>query len=204
MTRAAHFFVLLFIAAPVEAFFLPPSSPSVVAFGNNKAWFVYKEDMPYKIGKTKDKIVVPSGFVTDYASIPELFWLFDLSPHEQYSRAAIIHDYLYWSQVCTQEQADRLMFIAMQESKVGWLRRWLVYGAVKLFGGSSWDDNTKELQAGLPRILPWDYQQYQRMVKPNIHWEDLRKKLVEEGIKDPLFDKNPSYCKYGNSKEVPE
>jgi hypothetical protein len=32
--------------------------------------------------------------------------LFGLSPHEQYSRAAIIHDYLYCSQGCIRAQAD--------------------------------------------------------------------------------------------------
>ena len=203
MIRATCFFILLLITIPAIAQ-APPSPPVVVAFGDNKAWYVYKENMLYVIGKTNDKIVVPNGFVTDYASVPKIMWLFGLSPHEQYSRAAIIHDYLYWSQGCTRAQADQLMFIAMKESKVGWLGRWLVYLAVNLFGESAWTNNANEQQAGLPRILPNEYQKYQRLDYPNISWEDFQKVLIMAGIKDSKFEQNPSYCKYGNSKEVPE
>ena len=39
--------------------------------------------------------------MTDYASIPSVLWSFGLSPHGLYSRAAVIHDYLYWTQLCT-------------------------------------------------------------------------------------------------------
>lgn len=75
----------------------PPPSPAVRAFGDNKFW-VTIEPMNYVIGNTNDRIAVPKGFVTDFASIPQGLWSLGLSPHGRYGRAAVIHDYLYWSQ----------------------------------------------------------------------------------------------------------
>ncbi|MCK9363811.1 MAG: DUF1353 domain-containing protein, partial [Syntrophales bacterium] len=94
-----------------------PPSPGVRADGANKFWITI-EDMTYVIGNTNERIVVPKGFVTDFASIPEKLWSWGLSPHGRYSRAAIVHDYLYWSQGCARAQADRLLVIAMKESIV--------------------------------------------------------------------------------------
>ena len=47
-------------------------SPIVRGFGDNK-FFVTVEDMEYFVGSTNDRIVVPKGFVTDFASIPSVF-----------------------------------------------------------------------------------------------------------------------------------
>src|SRR5262245_61834039 len=80
-----------------------PPSPLVRAFGDNKFWIVV-ENMEYIIGRTSDRIVVPKGFVTDFASIPQALWSLGLSPHGQYSRAAVIHDFLYWTQGCSRAQ----------------------------------------------------------------------------------------------------
>ena len=48
---------------------MPPPSPLLRPFGDNKDWIV-SEDIAYRIGDTADFIVVPRGFVTDFASIP--------------------------------------------------------------------------------------------------------------------------------------
>lgn len=143
-----------------------PPSPAVRAFGDNKFWITL-EDMPYVIGDTKKRIVVPNGFVTDFASIPQPLWSLGLSPHGQYSRAAVVHDYLYWAQVCTRAQADRLLVIAMKESKVGAFDEFAVYQGVDKFGGSSWDSNANERKAGLPRVVP---ERYLRPTDPNVSW----------------------------------
>ncbi len=39
-----------------------------------------------------DTIEVPTGFVTDLASVPRLFWAL-LPPHGAYERSAVLHDY---------------------------------------------------------------------------------------------------------------
>jgi hypothetical protein len=176
-----------------------PPSPAVRAFGDNKFWIVV-EDMPYLIGSTNERIVVPKGFVTDFASIPQSLWSSGLSPHGQYSRAAVVHDYLYWTQGCTRAQADRLLVVAMKESKVGRFNEFAVYQGVDKFGGGPWASNMSERNDGLPRIVP---EKYLRPADPNMTWPIYRKKLVEEGVRDPVFEKNPSYCVYGDSTRVP-
>ena len=70
---------------------------------------------------------MPKGFVTDFASIPQAFWSFGLSAHGRNSKAAIVHDYLYWTQGCSREQADNLLMIAMKESSVDTGQRIAIY-----------------------------------------------------------------------------
>ena len=198
MDRRPRLLVIL-VAALIVASCQPPPSPAVRAFGDNKFWITI-EDMEYIIGSTQDRIVVPRGFITDFASIPQVLWSIGLSPQGQYSRAAVIHDYLYWSQGCTRAQADRLLVIAMKESKVGKFDEVAVYRGVQLGGTGSWNDNAKERAAGLPRVVP---AKYLRPADPNMNWPTYRAMLVRQGVSDPPFPRNPSYCSYGNSTSVP-
>ena len=48
---------------------------------------------------------MPTGFVTDFASIPPIFYSV-LRPDGEYAYAAVIHDYLYWTQTRPREDAD--------------------------------------------------------------------------------------------------
>ncbi len=189
----AYLSLLLLMAQQV------PPSPTVRAFGDNKFW-VTVEDMVYVVGQTQDRIVVPKGFVTDFASIPKILWSTGLSPHGQYSRAAVIHDFLCWSQACTRAQADRLLVIAMKESKVSTFDDVVVYAGVSIGGEAPWLANQAESRAGLPRILP---EQFLRPADPNIDWPSYRQQLFEQAIKDPSFEVNPSYCRHGDSTNVP-
>jgi hypothetical protein len=175
-----------------------PYSPLMRAFGDAEYWIV-SEEMVWLIGNTSDKIVVPKGFVTDFASIPQPLWSFGLSPQGEYSRAAVIHDFLYWSQVCTREQADNLLLIAMKESNVGLFDETAIYQGVRNLGEASWRHNKKEREAGLPRVVP---DKYLKPSDPNILWNAYRKILVADGIQDPPFTEN-GFCKYGDSSHVP-
>ena len=176
-----------------------PPSPLVRAFGDNKFWILV-EEMVYVIGSTKERTVVPKGFVTDFASIPQSLWTLGLSPHGQYSRAAVVHDYLYWSQGCSRGQADRLLVIAMKESSVSGFDEFLVYRGVDIGGAGPWNANSLERKAGLPRIVP---ENYLRPADPNTNWPSYRELLVKQGVKDPSFDQDQSYCAFGNTTVVP-
>ena len=189
----------LLFAAPVSWSQQVPPSPAVRAFGDNQYWITV-EEMTYVIGSTNERIVVPKGFVTDFASIPQPLWSVGLGPHGQYSRAAVIHDYLYWSQGCTRSQSDRLLVIAMKESRVSSFDEFLVYRGVDTGGAAPWNANAAERKAGLPRIVP---ENYLRPADPNIHWPAYREMLVQESVKDPPFEQNPAYCAYGNTTTVP-
>ena len=127
-----------------------PQSPLAKPF--NDMNFLLKEDMHYKVGNSGITITVPKGFVTDFASIPwELWsWLPTIGP---YARGAVIHDWLYWEQVCTREQSDNLLMIAMKESAVSVLKRDAIYLGVRKAGQGAWAGNAVERQAGLVKIL---------------------------------------------------
>ncbi len=155
--------------------------------------------LDYSIGASKIKVTVPAGFVTDFASIPQSLWSFGLSPNGRYSKAAIIHDYLYWSQTCTKEQSDNILFMAMKESDVGLTKATIIYDGVRLGGRPSWMANGDQRKKQLPRVIPIEY----RDIPPDATWSAYRKSLVAKNVRDPSFPDNPLYCKLGNSTEVP-
>ena len=196
--RVALFVVMVGAATQTVSQQTPPS-PAVRAFGDSKFWITV-EDMTYVIGSTTDRITVPKGFVTDFASIPKPLWSLGLSPYGQYSRAAVIHDYLYWTQGCTRAQSDRLLVIAMKESSVSSFDEFVVYEGVDKGGAVAWTANGMERDAGLPRIVPAPYL---RPADPNVNWPTYREMLVSQGVKDPPFEQNPAYCAYGNTTTVP-
>jgi uncharacterized protein DUF1353 len=81
------------------------------------------------------RYVVPTGYVTDFASVPRcMSWAYPNSG--AYNPAAIIHDYLI-SQVLEVDHAiesnhvDEIFRRAMQELGVPWYRRWVMWSGVR-------------------------------------------------------------------------
>lgn len=113
---------------------------------------------------------VPTGFVTDLASIPWPLWSF-LRPDGNYAAAAIIHDYLYWTQTRPREEADEILKFAMQDLRIDTVRIDAIYLAVRAKGQSPWDENAQLKARGERRILK---------VYPNATdlWIDFKKKNV--------------------------
>jgi hypothetical protein len=105
----------------------------------------------YKIGSidSSEVIEVPIGFITDFASIPKLFWNV-LSPWGVYGKAAVIHDWLYKNNgkvgkyTYTRKQCDQIFLEAMVVLKVGNFTRWLMYNAVRWFGQGTWNSYAKK------------------------------------------------------------
>jgi hypothetical protein len=99
-------------------------------------------------------ITVPKGFVTDFASVPQVLWNV-LPPTGRYSYAAIIHDYLYWFKPAPGERkaADLALKICMEEFEVSAASVFTIHSAVQLAGGSAWDGNTTKRKAGERRVL---------------------------------------------------
>jgi hypothetical protein len=82
-------------------------------------------------------IHVPRGFTTDFASIPRPFWGI-LPPWGRYGKAAVLHDWLYYSGRASRVVADAVFCEAMASLKVGRLTRWVIYAAVRIGGGAAW------------------------------------------------------------------
>lgn len=119
-------------------------------------------------GQTEKAVHVPTGFVTDFASIPRIFWS-ALPKDGDYAYAAIFHDYLYWEQSVARDEADHVLMHVMQDFKVSKGTIYTIYNAVRLGGGSAWDENAKLKASGEKRILkkfPTD---------PTVRWKDWKK-----------------------------
>jgi hypothetical protein len=107
---------------------------------------------PGKQNSTLPTVEVPKGFVTDFASIPRVFWSI-LPADGDYTYPAILHDYLYWRQHTSRETADRIFKVAMEEFGIDGSKIAMIHTAVRAGGGFAWDGNKKLRAAGESRIL---------------------------------------------------
>lgn len=100
-------------------------------------------------------VVAHKGFVTDLASIPQVFWNI-FPPFGNYSEAAITHDYLYrtggdayWVVVdgvplpikLSRAEADLVFKLGMKAKGVGLITRTILYTAVKVLGKKNFRDD---------------------------------------------------------------
>lgn len=120
-------------------------------------------------GQKYERVDVPKGFVTDFASIPRPFWSL-FPPDAEYAYAAVIHDYLYWTQTRSRAESDEIMKFAMQDLKVGELTVGAIYGAVWAAGGFAWNGNARLKGQGERRILR------EEPPDPTTRWETWKKK----------------------------
>jgi hypothetical protein len=112
---------------------------------------------------------VPTGFVTDLTSIPRVFW--SVLPRDgEYTYAAIIHDYLYWQQDRPRTEADDILRLAMEDLKVDGATITAIHTAVRLGGGSAWENNRQLRASGERRLLKVFPD------KPTIRWEEWKKR----------------------------
>lgn len=101
--------------------------------------YVYEVDIS-KLNFYENKTItirVPRGFVTDLTSSPRIIWTF-FPPCGNYTKAAIVHDYLYSKNCkinCSREIADKIFLLIMKEIKVSFIKRRIIYRAVRIFGG---------------------------------------------------------------------
>ncbi len=90
-----------------------------------------------------ETITVPAGYVTDFASVPRLFWTFGIDPFGKPARAAIVHYFLYSSggriktPPYTKAEADLIFFDAMAVLGVSKFKRWVMYAGVRVGGKGS-------------------------------------------------------------------
>ena len=81
-----------------------------------------------------DMLLIPQGFETDFASVPRFFWRV-LPPWDKHLRAALLHDFLYQDGRFSQAVCDEYFNDAMVSLGIAPWKRWLLYRAVKYFGG---------------------------------------------------------------------
>jgi hypothetical protein len=164
--------------------------PSSAPFGDAK-YYVLTAPVRYKIGLAKLPVIVPRGFVTDLASVPKIFW--SVLPRDgQYLSAAILHDYMYWDQRCTRQEADLILKSNMEDFGVSGFNKTAVYQAVKLGGESSWKTNAAEKTTRI-RVIP--EQQLREFLERDLDatrtWESIHAALRKAGISPAADTNNP-------------
>ena len=67
---------------------------------------------------------------------------------------AILHDFLYWEQSCTKDEADAAMYIAMKQVGMSDFSANRVYDAIRTsFAQEAWDKNRTARSTGEPRFF---------------------------------------------------
>jgi len=107
---------------------------------------IYVEFLGFKDGRPNWKIVNPfhidcgdrtylieGGFETDFASIPPYFYWFAAPSAGEWLHASILHDWMY-ENTHDRKVADRVFRQKMKEDGVNFVRRNIMYFAVRLFG----------------------------------------------------------------------
>ena len=129
---------------------------TVTRFGGDAMWFLLHNSIGWRPNAGDEQhyapIDVPAGFVTDLASIPWYLWSW-LPNDGPYMHAAIIHDWIYWDQSRSRDEADNILWIDMTDLGVGYVTRQIIYQAVSRLGQRAWDSNAKLKASGEKRLL---------------------------------------------------
>lgn len=91
------------------------------------------QDLHYQSARAGRRIVVPAGFVTDFASVPRLPIIY-LATGDTAHGPAVVHDWLYSSGELRRSIADAVFLEAMEAAGIAWLRRRAMYAAVRAMG----------------------------------------------------------------------
>lgn len=104
--------------------------------------FILTSDF-YVLLECIQEIVVPEGFITDFASVPRLPIVY-LAVGSRGRKAAVLHDWLYYTKKFSRKAADLYFYHALRESGVNWFYARAMYSAVRLAGGSFYNKPKEE------------------------------------------------------------
>ncbi len=121
--------------------------------GNDDEW-IHRAPFSFRIetmdGDDSVTFSVPVGTITDLASIPELPIVY-LAYEGKARRAAALHDFLYELKM-PRDWADMVFYAALAH-EVNNLDQYLMWAAVRLGGGWSWDSPSQQIPAPLSEKL---------------------------------------------------
>jgi hypothetical protein len=111
-----------------------------------KTW-ILEEEVIYSQGPGSPAIVVPVGFMTDFASIPRPFRNWQQGSVGPQRIGAYLHDWLYSSQSSlSRKHSDQIFRDAMDLAGARWFPRNAMYYALRVGGWFAWRSNQKKLK----------------------------------------------------------
>jgi hypothetical protein len=111
---------------------MPFMNTPVVQFIDGDRWKLV-EDLIY-VTRNIERIDVPKGFITDFASIPRVLWTLVGEPSGPWGPAAVVHDFIYQTGFLPRVEADQVFRDAMIELGVRRTKAWLMWAAVRTAG----------------------------------------------------------------------
>lgn len=142
---------LVFLASCTSTFFI--GRPTVTQLTAEPPIFLLAYPLAFTVGEKNEPFEVPAGFVTDLASIPRALWWWE-APHEGTLAPAIVHDFLYWEQPCTKDEADAVMYVAMTQTGMSEFAINRVYDGIRTrFARDAWERNANARLKGEPRFF---------------------------------------------------
>jgi hypothetical protein len=156
--------------------------------------------------------VVPTGFVTDGASIPRIFWTLVGAPYEgAYREAAVVHDFLCDTKSQPYQDVHRLFYYATRAAGVSDFHAKILYAGV-LIGGPKWAGGRSNCYSNC-HALPSSYSvdpHGQLTLQATVTEEDAQK--VAAWVKsqnpdlpaiDAYVDKNYPRSRFGHDSLAP-
>lgn len=96
-------------------------------------------------------IEVPTGFRTDFASVPRLPFCYLVAGNTAHE-AATLHDFLYQVHIVSREMADHILLEAMGPTNVAPWRRQIIFAGVRVGGLSSYNSGPKRFRKFANRV----------------------------------------------------
>lgn len=105
----------------------------------NTDTIILERDLVYYDNRSKQVFVIPVGFISDGASIPQFLWSVMGHPFQaDVRKAAVLHDFLYRHQVVRRKVADQMFYDALCEEGLNENKAQMFYAGVRVGGASSY------------------------------------------------------------------
>lgn len=103
----------------------------------------WKVHEPIVIRIYGSEMVIPKGFVCDFASVPK--FMKPLFPDKAiYSTAAVVHDHLYKTGLSSKWMADAVFCELLACAHCAWITRMSMWLGVAMFGFVAWRKHRKQ------------------------------------------------------------
>jgi len=96
---------------------------------------------PGRFVKRPTLFIVPDQFVTDFASVPRIFWTLIPPATGRHVRGAVLHDWLYYTGLVSKLEADQIFYDALIQTGVPKIKAYTMYASVKWFAGFAWKNH---------------------------------------------------------------
>lgn len=136
------------------------TTPLKVEFIDGEFWRL-TDELSFYTSDLEYTIVVPKGFLTDFASIPRWAWPIIGHPTGPYGCAAVVHDWIYALSApellgylnsyvdldppLSRKEGDQMFLDGMEVLGIEWWRKTLMYSAVRVGGNGGWGENRKKV-----------------------------------------------------------